>query len=100
MKFGLIVEQLYGFSWNRDALTSAGAEMINDITHGIKGSEISKGEIEGRMELFRDAFYDRSDIFPSRWEIWRSTITQYHLYELDPLAFWATIIHSLETKHT
>ena len=67
-------------------LTAVVSDVINDIMHCIKGAAIAHRKIEDVRKLFLDAFYDRSVIFPTRWEIWRSMITQYRLYD-PPLGF-------------
>ena len=33
-------------------------------------------------ETFHSAFYDQTEIFPSKWGIWKDLITRYHLFEM------------------
>ena len=98
-KVSICIEPLYGFYWNREVLTAVGSDTINDIIHCVKSTTSAKQKIEAIRKLFKGAFYDRSVICPSRWGIWRSSITTYRLYELSPFTSRALILNSLESKH-
>ena len=92
------IEIIRGFVWNRDLVVAVSSGPINDFMHLIKATRISKDRIEFPRQLFRGAFFDGAPVIPQHWEIWRTLLSQFLLYEILPFEGWMRIISSLETR--
>ena len=62
--------------------TKLGSKPINDVTKAIRASDLPLGDIAKLRQMFKVAYFDQSTILPANWEVWRTLITRYQIYEI------------------
>ena len=93
------LEPVLGFHWNKQLMIKVGSGIINDFLHCVKGTSLAKDKISLIKQRFKGTFYEEIGPIPLHWELWRSLITIYLLYELTPFHEWMKIVASLESSY-
>ena len=92
-----IIEPVLGFHWTKELIVKVGSKPINDFLDCIKSTKLERPKVNILRKTFHSAFYDQTEIFPSKWEIWKDLITRYHLFEIVPFASWAKLLFRVES---
>ena len=81
-KVELALELVFGFYWSKQLSIAVGSAVINDFLHFVKGASLPKDKIDKARQWFKETFYDEVGPFPLHWELWRTSITSFELYEI------------------
>ena len=92
-----IIEPILGFRWTKELILKVGSHPINDILDCIKATNLERSKVNVYRKIFHSAYFDQSEVFPVKWEIWRDLVTRYHLFEVIPFASWAKLLFKIES---
>ena len=92
-----IIEPIFGFHWTKELIIKVGSKPINDFLNCIKSTTMVRPRQNTLRKIFNSAYYDQTEIFPAKWEIWKDLITRYHLFEIVPFASWAKLLFRVES---
>ena len=98
-KVELALEPVFGFYWAKNLSIDVEAGVIDDFLHFVKGDSLPQEKIDRGRQWFKGTFYAEAGPYPLHWELWGKLITDFNLYEIDPLPLWMAAVSSLEESY-
>ena len=89
---------LMAVDWTPATAKAIGWEKLNGLLHQIR-NQVLPG---GAYRVFADMIAHASDpcvpILHTQWELWKTVIVKYHLFEIADLQSWTSLVARLDTK--
>ena len=96
------IEPIKGFVWSKELISAVckiKGGCINDLLCCVRGTCYPKADYGDLRKMFRFALASSETLVPQNWEIWRTLLTLFSLYEINTFLEWMDIVNSLETVY-
>ena len=93
-----IIGPIFAFEWNRRTIGAFGSGPIDDLVEIAKDSKSPHERIGRLRRILATSYCGESLISPTGWEIWRGSITRFHLWAITPFTAWTKIATTLSTR--